>query len=96
MDLKEERELAWLGDAVLSLYARELILDQDRKMDGGKLIRMSSNQFLSAIGNPTRVEAQIGAIYRQQGLESAFAWIRENLQPVFEKQEARRVRQRVG
>ena len=39
-----------------------------------------------------RLEADIGVIYKSDGLEAAFAWIRERLEPLFEKQEAKRKR----
>jgi dsRNA-specific ribonuclease len=83
---------AWIGDAVLSLYVREKILREDRLLDGPKSVRMTSNQFLGAIGEPTKVEAQIGRVYARDGLSQAFAWIDQNITPVFEKQEANRLR----
>jgi hypothetical protein len=49
---------------------------------------MTSNDFLSAFGNPTRVEASIGNLYLEGGLESAFGWMDENLVPLFRKQNA--------
>ena len=48
---------AWLGDAVLALYVREKILREDGVLDGDKYTRMTSNQFLSAWGEPSAVEA---------------------------------------
>ena len=88
-----EREQAWVGDAVLSLFARRWLLARDSCMDGERLVWMTSNQFLSALGNPTSVEAKIGRIYERDGLEAAFAWMEEELIPLFEKQEDKRVRQ---
>ena len=88
-----EREQAWVGDAVLSLFARRWLLARDGRMDGERLVRMTSNQFLSALGNPTSVEAKIGRIYERDGLEKAFSWMEEELIPLFEKQEGKRVRQ---
>lgn len=38
---------AWIGDAVLCLYARNRILREDGVLDGTKSARMTSNQFLS-------------------------------------------------
>jgi hypothetical protein len=84
-----EREWAWLGDAVLTLYAREQILRFEGRMDGPKAVRMTNNQFLAAVGRPTGVEAQIGRIYFAEGLSGAFGWIEEKLVPLFRKQEAR-------
>lgn len=81
---------AWIGDAVLCLYARERILREDGRMDGAKAARMTSNQFLSALAEPSEVEAALGRVYAEQGLEAAFQWIEEKLMPLFGKQEQRR------
>ena len=87
--LTREREEARAGDAVPALFVREWIL---KELDGDKFIRFTSNDFLRATGNPTRVEAGIGPIYRSEGLQGAFDFIRENLLPVFLQQE--KVRER--
>ena len=50
----------------------------------------NSHQFLNAFGNPTKVEADIGVVYQRDGLDAAFTWIREYLEPLFRKQEAKR------
>jgi 23S rRNA maturation mini-RNase III len=84
--MREEREAAWVGDAVLALYARQYVLRERKSMDGEWFTRMTSNDFLSAFGNPTRVEASIGNLYLEGGLESAFGWLDENLVPLFRKQ----------
>lgn len=81
---------AWIGDAVLLLYARLRILRDDGAVDGEKCIRMTSNQFLAAFGEPTAVEARLGRAYESGGLDDAFEWIENNLIPVFEKREAKR------
>lgn len=81
---------AWIGDTVLDLYARAYILEKKGEMDGEMLARMTCNQFLSSLGNPTVVEAEIGVVYQGQGLEAGFAWIEENLLPLFLKQEGNR------
>jgi hypothetical protein len=94
--LPETRNAAWIGDAVLSLYVREWILREHGVMDGERLTAFSSNQFLSAFGNPTEVEAGIGRIYGKDGLAAAFADIEANLLPTFLAQERRRARQRRG
>lgn len=86
------RQDAWVGDAVLELYVRSYILRLHGKVDAEMKTRFTCNQFLNCVGNPTKVEADIGIIYQKSGLETAFAWIRENLEPLFIKQEARRVR----
>ncbi|MBK8092413.1 MAG: hypothetical protein IPK32_10675 [Verrucomicrobiaceae bacterium] len=90
------REKAWIGDAVLELYVRSHILREHGKVDAEMKTRFTCNQFLSCTGNPTEVEAQIGVLYQQQGLEAAFCWIREHLEPLFIKQEAKRARQGRG
>ncbi len=83
-------EDAWIGDAVLALYARLKILREDGRVDGEKCQRLTSNQFLSALGEPTKVEAQIGRVYTGEGLDAAFSWIDKNLLPLFERQEENR------
>ena len=82
------RQQAWIGDAVLELYARTLVLDQTRRRDVDRKIRFVRNAFLNHLGQPTRVEAEIGRCYRDGGLDTAFAWIERNIQPLFLKQEA--------
>ena len=85
-DLRQEREAAWIGDAVLALFARQFVLRERNAMDGEWFTRLTSNDFLSAFGNPTRVESSIGKLYQEEGLESAFAWMDANLIPLFRKQ----------
>lgn len=86
------RENAWIGDAVLELYVRGHILRTHGKVDAEMKMRFTCNRFLSCHGNPTAVEAEIGVIFQRDGLEAAFAWIRESLEPLFLKQEANRRR----
>lgn len=95
----EVRDLAWLGDAVLSLYARQYILANPpptpvtrHEMFG----QMTSNQFLSGLGEPTRQEAKIGLVYREQGLNAAFAHIEAHVLPHFQKQLQKSLRGRRG
>lgn len=93
MTEEEKRTKAWVGDAVLALYAREWILAEpsikaNERSDA--FIRMTSNQFLSAIGEPTAMEAEIGIIYERDGLEAAFAHIKKTYVPLFKKQQAKR------
>jgi hypothetical protein len=83
---------AWIGDAVLSLYARSRILREDGIADSGKAERMTSNRFLSVVADPSEAEAAIGRIYEREGLAAAFRWIEERLMPVFDRQEANRLR----
>lgn len=85
-ELRQEREAAWVGDAVLALFARQYVLRERNAMDGEWFTRLTSNDFLSAFGNPTRVEASIGKLYLTGGLEAAFAWMDSELIPIFRKQ----------
>lgn len=82
-------EEAWVGDAVLTLYARERILRTGSGIDAALATRMSSNQFLGTFGEPTEVEAEIGRVYQSEGLSGAFDWIERRLMPLHEKQEAK-------
>ncbi len=90
--LTREREEAWVGDAVLALYVREWILRENGGLDGDQFIRFTSNDFLRGVGNPTRVEAEIGRVYRADGLQAAFVHIEEHLLPLFRQQEKARAR----
>jgi hypothetical protein len=89
---KEVLEDAWIGDAVLSLYARLRILRGDGVLDSEKFIRMTSNQFLATMGEPSEVEAEIGRVFEREGLDAAYRWIEAKLMPMFERQEANRMR----
>jgi hypothetical protein len=82
------RKEAWIGDAVLELYARRLVLAQTGERDVARKVRLVRNAFLSHLGQPTRVEAEIGRRFNQEGLDAAFAWIAEHLHPLFLKQES--------
>jgi len=95
-DTKIEQELAWIGDAVLGLFARNWILEKEKKMDAEMFTRMTSNNFLNSLGNPTKVEAEIGLIYNKKGLEKSFSHIEKSLLPLFNKQEKKRIRQSGG
>ncbi|MFM2220627.1 MAG: hypothetical protein RLZZ553_375 [Verrucomicrobiota bacterium] len=88
--IRAEREKAWIGDAVLCLFARKFVLRERQAMDAEWFTHLTSNGFLSALGNPTSVEAKIGAIYAEQGLEAAFAYMDETLVPLFRKQMAKK------
>jgi dsRNA-specific ribonuclease len=83
-------EDAWIGDAVLSLFARVRILRSEGKQDQEKFVRMTSNQFLAVLGEPSEVEASIGRVYEREGLEAAFRLIEQRLMPMFERQEENR------
>jgi dsRNA-specific ribonuclease len=83
MDPEEQkRNDAWIGDAVLALFARSWLLQtsQENSKDRNRLFELwVSNQFLSSFGEPTSVEAAIGRTYVSGGLPAAFAFIEENL-----------------
>jgi hypothetical protein len=85
-------EEAWVGDAVLSLYARSRILQREGAVDNARFERMTSNRFLAALGEPAEVEAEVGRIYGSAGLEAAFSWIEQKLMPLFDRQEENRLR----
>lgn len=85
-------EEAWLGDAVLGLFARRHILDRGGKVDNVQLERLTSNRFLATVGEPSEVEAEIGRAYTKGGLEAAFALIESKLMPLFRRQEEKRLR----
>ena len=91
-DLNKLQADAWIGDAVLELYVRSWVLREHGSLDSEMKTRFTCNQFLNCVGAPTKVEAEIGVIYQEQGLEAAFAWVREHLEPLFLKQEAKRKR----
>jgi len=88
--VRREREEAWLGDAALSLVVREWILEREGCLEAGLFAELTSNRFLSRLGQPTAVEAEIGRVYREGGLEAARAWIGGRLVPHFEKNLNRR------
>ncbi len=94
MDEQTLREQAWIGDAILSLYAREWILQyvQSGSFRGELFARFTSNQFLSGLGEPTRIEAQIGKIYQDQGISAAFQHITHQILPLFVKQLKKQIR----
>jgi dsRNA-specific ribonuclease len=92
MDAKLLKEQAWIGDAVLALYARSWILENTpASEDRTETFKcMTSNQFLSGIGEPTSVEAGIGRVYEKNGLQAAFDYIESTLLPLFKKQQNKR------
>jgi dsRNA-specific ribonuclease len=84
----EIKDLAWLGDAVLALFAREWLMRRPEHPQFTRqdlFLRLTTNRFLSTVGEPTSVEANIGDIYRRKGLEAAYAHIEEVLIPRFNK-----------
>ena len=93
-DPEAERALAWLGDAVLSIFAREHVLKRLGRIDTPSFLSMTSNAFLLTLGRATRIEAEIGLVYSQEGLPAAFAYIEQRIMPLWRAQEAKRLRQR--
>lgn len=93
--ITKEREEAWIGDAVLAIFARQWILENDEKMDGEKFVRFTSNDFLRRFGNPTSVEAKIGRIYTEGGIDAAFKHMNDIILPKFIDVEKSRVKQRM-
>ena len=93
-DPTAEQELAWTGDAVLALFAREHVLKRLGCIDTAAFLDLTKNAFLSSLGPPTRVEAEIGLVYKRDGLAAAFAYIEARLLPLWRTQQARRIRQR--
>jgi hypothetical protein len=93
-DPAAEQALAWTGDAVLALFAREHVLARLGRIDTPAFLDLTSNAFLSTLGRPTRVEAEIGLVYRRDGLAAAFSYIEARLLPLWRAQQARRVRRR--
>lgn len=99
MTPRELKDLAWIGDAVLALYARQWLLDQpDHPLYTRQelFIRFTTNDFLQSMGEPSSVEAGIGRIYQAEGLGAAFRHIEATLQPLFKKHLANAVKGRRG
>lgn len=65
----EDRELAWIGDAALGLVAREWILDRGKGLDGELHRVVTSNSFLRNFGHPTLVEAEMGRMFKDGGVD---------------------------
>ncbi len=85
-----EREDAWIGDAVLALVVREWLLEHEGRIEASLFAELTSNQFLSRLGSPTAVEAEIGRAYRDGGLDAARACVTRRLFPHFERRLNRR------
>lgn len=79
------RAEAWVGDAILALYVREWILSFEGETNGKLFIEFTSNDFLRRTGNPTGVEAEIGRVFKSDGLEASYAWITQFLRPRMEE-----------
>jgi hypothetical protein len=87
-DIATLREQAWIGDAVLALYARRwIVANAPANANRADLFkRMTSNQFLSGLGEPTKIEAGIGRIYEKSGELAAFEYIGKTILPLYKKQ----------
>ncbi len=93
MDEGVKREKAWVGDAVLALFARQWLLAQSNVKPGDRkaeFIALTCNDFLSCFGEPTAIEAKIGVVYENEGLEKAFEFIESEFVPLYRKQQRNR------
>jgi len=90
------QERSWIGDAVLALLAREWIMAAGDHpfAERSEIYRnLTCNQFLSSLGHPAKVEAEIGNAYLAGGLEAARAFFQDRLLPLYRKQESNRRKQ---
>ncbi len=75
MTPEQIKNLAWVGDSVLSLCARRWILSNTptiKHIGHSKAFElMTSNHFLSQFGKPTEVEAALGSAFQDKGLDFA-------------------------
>ena len=97
MNEDEKRTKAWICDAVLALFAREWILKQKEipaQERSEVFVQMTSNQFLSSLGEPTAMEAEICLVYERDGLQAGFDFIEQKFVPIFQKQ--RNNRRKIG
>lgn len=79
--LAKTQSEAWIGDAVLALYVREMLLHEYGEIDGAAFSTLTSNKFLLLFGNPTEIEAAIGRAYLSGQLAHAYEWINAELLP---------------
>ena len=85
----QKRTDAWIGDAVLALFARQWILQQSNITPAERteaFTQLTANQFLASFGDPTAVEAAIGKTYQAKGLQAAFDFIETSYIPLYLKQ----------
>ncbi len=90
MKIEDKKSLAWIGDAILALYARKWILKQSSiqaKERASVFQSMTTNEFLSHWGEPTQVESRIGKIFEEDGFEKAMHYIEANLLPIVIKRQ---------
>ncbi|MDG1701830.1 MAG: ribonuclease III domain-containing protein [Opitutae bacterium] len=93
MTLEETRNYAWIGDAVLALFARRWILKQSNikiKERADAFKAMTSNEFLSYFGEPTKIECEIGILFENEGLTKANDYIETRLLPSFIKKQSQK------
>ena len=94
MTVEEKRNLAWVGDAVLALFARRWILQQTNipnKERAEVFQAMTSNEFLSHFGEPTKIECEIGILFENEGLTEANNYIETYLLPKFIKKQKQKM-----
>ena len=75
------RRLGWGCGACFVYVAKNCRSPQDRHAS----VYRATNQFLSSLGAPTRVEAQIGIIYARDGIAEAEAFIEAEIWPRVER-----------
>lgn len=90
--IKRQREEAWIGDAVLLLYARQRVLREHGTVNSRAEQLLTANGQLSSFSQPTETEACIGRCFTAQGLDAAMQWIRDNLEPIYARQELARIK----
>lgn len=83
VEAPEDRNLAWIGDAALGLAAREWILETYGTLQGEIYRVVTSNKFLRVFGHPTRVEAGIGILLQEQGMDAVRSDFRARILPEF-------------
>ena len=89
MKSDKNKDLAWVGDAVLALYTREWLMKEPRDPDFTRQERFTfftSNAFLNNLAEPTAAEAEIGKVYQKKGLAAAFEYIETTMVPLYRKQ----------
>ncbi|MEM1057818.1 MAG: hypothetical protein AAGK14_01105 [Verrucomicrobiota bacterium] len=95
---RETNDQAWVGDAVLSLYARQWVLRREAGPEplgesrDDAFRHFTCNDFLATIGQPTEVEAAIGIVYLEQGEQAAFDFIEGKILPLYLKQRRKRLK----
>ena len=86
LPIERVRGYAWVGDAMLALFMRAKILEKCGQIDTQRFVSVTSNQFLSSFGSPTRVEAQIGILREREGEAAAMSYSEREIWPRAQKQ----------